>query len=396
MKTSVVLQPSNITMGEIIKDLLSSQEPFYNKVWLVSAFANAQAIERLSEKILLAKNRGAQISMVIGFDVKSTSAEALQSINLLEVNSILVHNARRGHTFHPKIYLFEATGVKAELFIGSNNLTDGGLYTNYEASSYTTFVFPQDNDEYAEFLTSLDRYLNPHGNTARVLNNKLIDILVRRGEVPTEREIQENQRRSSRPQERFDTPISPFGVELINRPSRLRKPTTRSTGVRTRWSRRRPVSTTNDNFPDQPNFGRVIWEKIRLPASDVQRQAGNFTGGLRLTQARWLVDGNFIDQTTYFRNDIFGHLDWREWRTSPYSERVEVDFDVYLLGESYGIHQLTISHKPSGEAGQHNYTTILHWGELAETIHQLNLVGKTFKLYSPPEGQAEPFIIEVV
>jgi hypothetical protein len=32
MKTSVVLQPSNIEMGEIIKSLLSSQEPFYNKV----------------------------------------------------------------------------------------------------------------------------------------------------------------------------------------------------------------------------------------------------------------------------------------------------------------------------------------------------------------------------
>ena len=55
-----------------------------------------------------------------------------------------------------------------------------------------------------------------------------------------------------------------------------------------------------------------------------------------------------------------------------------------------------ISHKPSGEAGQHNYTTILHWGDLAETIRQLNLVGKTFKLYSPPEGQAEPFLVEVV
>ncbi len=118
---------------------------------------------------------------------------------------------------------------------------------------------------------------------------------------------------------------------------------------------------------------------------------------LRLVQAKWKVSGLFIDQTTYFRKDIFGHLIWSTWKTKPYSEKAETSFDVYILGESYGVHELMVSHKPSGEASQHNYTTILHWGELAETIRQLNLVGKTFNLYSPPEGQTTgPFIIEIV
>ena len=103
-------------MGEIINDLLSSQNPFYNKVWLISAFANAQAIDRLAENILASKNRGANISITVGFDVKSTSAEALQRINSLEVNSTLVHNARRGHTFHPKIYLFEFNETQKQSF----------------------------------------------------------------------------------------------------------------------------------------------------------------------------------------------------------------------------------------------------------------------------------------
>ena len=44
MKTSVVLQPSNVEMGEIIKELLSSQNPSYDKVWLVSAFANKRKL----------------------------------------------------------------------------------------------------------------------------------------------------------------------------------------------------------------------------------------------------------------------------------------------------------------------------------------------------------------
>jgi hypothetical protein len=107
------------------------------------------------------------------------------------------------------------------------------------------------------------------------------------------------------------------------------------------------------------------------------------------------VADNFIDQTTYFRNNVFGHLPWSAWKTKPYSEKTEATFDVYLLGKSYGVHELLVSHKPSGESGQHNYTTILHWGDLAETIRELNLAGKTFSLYSSPQGQTEPFILIV-
>jgi len=393
MKTSVVLQPSDIKMGEIINNLLSSENPFYNKVWLISAFANAQAIDRLAENILASKNREAEISIIVGFDVKSTAAEALQRINSLGVNSTLIHNARRGHTFHPKIYLFEATGTKAELFIGSNNLTDGGLYTNYEASTQTTFNFPQDITEYTGILSSLDRYLNPQGSTAQVLNSNLIDILVRRGEIPTEREIKENRRRSLRAQDRSDSPASPFGVEIINRPSRTRQ--SASTSVIRQPRRTRQSSSAPSEPTPQNNIEDLVWQKLNLPASDVQRQTGNVTGGLRLTQARWSVNDNPIDQTTYFRNNVFGNLDWREWRISPYSERAEADFDIYILGESYGIHELMISHKPSGEAGQHNYTTILHWGELGEVIRELNLVGRTFSLYAPPSGEVEPFTIQI-
>lgn len=388
MKTSVVLQPSVAKMGEIINELLSSQNPFYNKVWFVSAFANARAVERIAENILASKNRGAQISIVVGFDVNSTSAEALQSINSLEVNSTLFHNARNGHTFHPKIYLFESTNSKAELFIGSSNLTDGGFYTNYEASSQTTFTFPEDEQEYAEIFAALDLYLNPQGVTAQVLDDRLIDILVKRGEIPIEREVLANQRRAFRLRDRSDTPATPFGVEIINRPPRIRRLATPPVDQRIRRNRR-PISVL------QSEPGNLVWQKTNLPASDVQRQPGNVTGGLRLTQARWSVADRLINQTTYFRNDVFGKLTWREWKSQPFSERTEADFDVYILGQSYGLHQLAISHKPSGEAGQNNYTTILHWGELGATIRMLNLTGKTLSLYSPPKGDIEPFTIQI-
>ena len=223
MKINIVLQPSNAEMGEIIKDLLSSQNPFYDKVWLVSAFANAKAIERIKPNILEAKTKGANIHIVVGFDVKSTSAEALKKIDSLGVNTMLVHNARGGHTFHPKIYLFEATNKEAEVFVGSNNLTDGGLYTNYEASTRATFEFPSDHEEYSRFFTSLAAYLKPTGSTAQVLTNELIEILVKRGDVPTEKEIRKSQAEALKIKKRIDIPKSPFGVEKIRRPPVLNK-----------------------------------------------------------------------------------------------------------------------------------------------------------------------------
>lgn len=392
MKTSVVLQPSNAEMGEIIKGLLSSQNPSYDKVWLVSAFANAQAIQRIAPNILEAKTRGSNINIVVGFDVNSTSAEALKRINSLSVNSILVHNARGGHTFHPKIYLFESAGKGAEVFVGSNNLTDGGLYTNYEASTRMTFELPSDNEEYAQFFASLEVYLHPAGSTSQILTSELIEILVKRGDVPTEKEIRKNQAKTLKPKRRGNIPRSPFGVEKIKRPPTLKKLVKTASVTKPKVG----FAIAPIRVSRVPNLGELLWQKTKLPASDVQRQKGNVTGGLRLVQAKWKVSDNFIDQTTYFRNDIFGHLIWSTWKTKPYSEKAETSFDVYILGESYGVHELMISHKPSGEASQHNYTTILHWGELAETIRQLNLVGKTFNLYAPPEGQTKPFIIEVV
>jgi HKD family nuclease len=48
-------------------------------------------------------------------------------------------NLRGLESFHPKIYLFEASGKRADLFIGSSNMTGGVLYTNYESNIHLIF-----------------------------------------------------------------------------------------------------------------------------------------------------------------------------------------------------------------------------------------------------------------
>ncbi|MCX6903279.1 MAG: hypothetical protein NTW03_07340, partial [Verrucomicrobia bacterium] len=56
---------------------------------------------------------------------------------------------------------------------------------------------------------------------------------------------------------------------------------------------------------------------------------------------------------------------------------------------------LEISHKPSGEAGQGNHTTILRWGrEFRPTIVQENVTGAVLSLYETPDADA-PFLLEL-
>jgi hypothetical protein len=140
--------------------------------------------------------------------------------------------------------------------------------------------------------------------------------------------------------------------------------------------------------------GPRIWSK-RLSTTDAQRlERGNPTGEIRFTQAKE-YNSRVIDQTTHFRNVVFGGMNWQVVKTTPFfEENVEADFDITILGRSYS-RVLTISHKPSGEAGQGNITTSIRWGSLAPVLQQVDISGRMFRLYGPPPGATTPFFIVI-
>jgi hypothetical protein len=138
--------------------------------------------------------------------------------------------------------------------------------------------------------------------------------------------------------------------------------------------------------------GMQRWEKV-LSKTDAQRQEGNPTGDIRLTQAKWKVNGRPIDQTTYFRNGVFREADWH--RKNADVEEAPVEFNVNILGTDYGQHTLVVSQKPSGEASQGNYTTGIQWRDLMPVIRRIDLTGRTLRLYDPP-ARSIAFVLEIV
>lgn len=147
-------------------------------------------------------------------------------------------------------------------------------------------------------------------------------------------------------------------------------------------------------IPAAPTFGQLVWLKPKLPSSDLQlNQASNVPGVLRLTQAGYQLNGQTIDQKTYFRNQVFSHLHWT-FDVAKQKDVADLQVSLIIAGVYVGDFGLSLSHKPAWAANQGNYTTGLHWGVATNHIKQNGLLGRSLKLYQPasPHGR---FVIEI-
>jgi hypothetical protein len=130
-----------------------------------------------------------------------------------------------------------------------------------------------------------------------------------------------------------------------------------------------------------------VWSKSNLPVGDVQLLENSHASGvLRLTQADY-----GIDQTTYFRDQIFAEL---AWYPIDGKEMANASFRIITENIDHGIFNLAISHKPSWESQQNNYTTGLHWGDALGIVQNIALVGKKLSLYKVTDDTYD-FLIKI-
>jgi hypothetical protein len=263
-------------------------------------------------------------------------------------------------------------------------LTEGGLYSNYESNIRSEYDLTNNSqrDEFATFKEMFERYATP-SDLSKKLTEELLEKLSSGGYLFDEEERSRIWQRIQRSAKKHKIPI--FGTELISTPHKERLTIKQSIA-----KKQKKKSTVIFS-------GKLVWLKENLPSSDVQdvKKGTAPTGGLRLTQANWEVDGSVVDQTVYFRQDVFGNLNWKVEKTSPFVEVAEASFRLKINGVEIGQQNLKIRHKPSGEAEQHNYTTLISWGKFSKTISRFHLKGKNLTLYAPPEGQREPFLISI-
>jgi HKD family nuclease len=117
-------------LGDHIIRLLAQENPRFEVFRACVAFAKASGVLRLAPALRAFMDQGGGVEIVVGVDEDHTSRQALELLTKYSNAVFVFHNPSA--TFHPKMYMFEIPDEQATVFIGSSNLTAGGLFTNYE------------------------------------------------------------------------------------------------------------------------------------------------------------------------------------------------------------------------------------------------------------------------
>lgn len=132
----IIVQPYSHKLGELLSDDLNSGK--YNTFFFSVAYAKLSGIDALYDSIVSFQESGGAVYATIGIDQKNTSYEALRATLGFSENLFVFHNRKLSSTFHPKVYILSGESY-AKVYVGSNNLTDGGLYSNYEVATCEEF-----------------------------------------------------------------------------------------------------------------------------------------------------------------------------------------------------------------------------------------------------------------
>jgi hypothetical protein len=404
MRIRLVTQPdqSSTTLYRHLTELLDDQA--LSRFVAVTAWVNHRALSRLVPSLRSFRAHGTA-EIVVGIDEGGATEQGLR-LAASEFDRSSVFFSTDDRTFHPKLY-FGLGGLKSVLLVGSNNLTPGGLFHNFETALAIEMTLGRDGPPEDRELTDsvadyIDRLYDDTG-VCKPLGANLEAILrdqtyrVRDESLPRpragsvvlspdgDRDTVQRPRlfgRSAKPL----TPPVPTGDPIP--PSLSGHPTPppgrrgrQGIGAPSRGSGGAQASPALAPAPS-PAIRRWFTSLTASAAQHPPNPNSQLTGNLRLGQA-----GHGIDQTKYFRNEFFAGLGWiGDARPRGIREAAAISMDIVIDGRILGVRTFQVSHAPWREAGQHNVTTFLHFGAIATELRAINYTGRVLTLEQFPSG----------
>ena len=172
---------------------------------------------------------GGRLSVIAGIDLENTTREGLQALLDLELHGsceTFVYHNESGSIFHPKVYLFR-NEEEARLIVGSNNITQAGLFVNVEAGlQVETSV---NSPVITQVLNAVDAWRNRESQLALRLDAGILERLVRDGYVPEESSTTRRRKRT-RPGRGASGGRPLFGARRYSPPPRPDRRRPRPTG----------------------------------------------------------------------------------------------------------------------------------------------------------------------
>jgi HKD family nuclease len=190
---SLITQPMADRFGTAIQEAL--EEGPWTRLDAAVAWARRSGTRHLLPSLTAFLQRGGAARFAIGIDIENTSSEGLADLlSLEEVGNAetYIHHNEAEVTYHPKLYLLsnEAHGC---LMVGSNNITEAGLFTNTEAS--VRFEEAITEPVFVQARAALDAWCDTQSGFALRLTAELIERLQAGGYVISEERLAEERAR---------------------------------------------------------------------------------------------------------------------------------------------------------------------------------------------------------
>ena len=320
---SILNQPFQGQLGNVLIEKIDSN---YQNITIFSAFAKNSGVLRLKSALEKFKNYGGKITAFIGIDLDGTSYEALLNLFSLCDTLYVIHSENMSTTYHSKIYLFE-NDTSAWCAIGSNNLTGGGLWTNFESSSLQEYKLPEQRDDLENIYSVIDKYSDPNYScSTKITSIDDIKTLLDANYITKEvsQKITNIKRRIAEKDNRKKNHL--FGSEKVSIPTLI---TTQKT--------RKPLSRKDNN--QVPVLDYIITPTPAFTNEQFWFEMRKSTGGSRnildLSKLGQIVSGSVVGTPYEYTdpNRMYGGVKFFE--IDPEDTNREQDITINYLGKDY-------------------------------------------------------------
>lgn len=134
MRLELVDQPFTTSMSEQLRELIDDDAT--RELYVASAWARQPGIALIEDELAALRGRlpADAVRGLFGIDLGGTTVEGLRAaIGCFGAVRVFHHPGKPTRSFHPKVYVAECEN-RAVAFIGSANLTRGGISGNFEAA----------------------------------------------------------------------------------------------------------------------------------------------------------------------------------------------------------------------------------------------------------------------
>lgn len=323
----MINQPFHGQLGELLCEKLTQPLGRVANFTMFSAFAKNSGVLRLKPALEQFKNAGGYITAFIGVDAHGTSYEAVLNMFELCDELYIVHSESPASTFHSKIYEF-TNDRDIWIAIGSNNLTGGGLWTNFESA--VCFENARECEDCIRKIAELSlKYQDPaYRCSRRIISRDDIDELLAEDYLRSEMRIQMETRNDVRRTTGQRTRRNLFGTQNgIHRPHIERV------------NQQHPAGAIVHNNQDQEEV-RAVYEITNTDTSErmwfeMRESTGGSRNILDLSKLGTIIAGN-PHGTRYETNDpefILGGIAFFD--VNPESTDIEKSITVNYNGIDY-------------------------------------------------------------